>query len=350
MNRIVREMPLTRLGAGLVLAVFCVAATLSAPVDQPLRALDLGGIALLVVPSLAAGFSRVALPVTALAAVAFYALGYASIFAPAPVTVAVFFAVLAGRPREALVTAVVTALGAFGAGLWHGLAPGQAALGPGWIAGWMVAAAAAGEVLRQRRRLVEHAAREGAQRERLRIARELHDSLTHSISVINVQASVSLHLDDRDPAALAVIRDASADALRELRATVEVLRQEPGLQLLDSLADRCRAGGMELAVHVRSGPLPAEVDGAAYRIVQEALANAARHAPGAAVEVRITRTRDVLLVVVSNGPAATPAVVSGGGAGLIGMRERVDALGGNLRTGPHHGGYRVHAALPLDPA
>ncbi|MGA6162539.1 sensor histidine kinase [Amycolatopsis magusensis] len=344
-----------RLAIGFALAAFCVAATLSAPAGRPVRPLDLTGIALLVVPALVAGWTSAALrPVLALtsvSAVAFYALGYASIFAPAPVTVAVFTAVLSGRTRAAWVTAAVTCAGAYAAGLGHGLSAGAAALGPGWIAGWLVAAAAGGEVLRQRRQAWAHERLRAAQQERLRIARELHDSLTHSISVINVQASVAEHLGDRDPAALAVIRAASADALRELRATVGVLRQDqpgPGLARLAGLADRARATGMDLTVRAAPADLPPDVDRAAYRVVQEALANAARHAPGAPVRITVAREKRALRVTVDNGPATASATTTGGGTGLTGLRERASGLGANLHAGPHGDGFRVRATFPLE--
>ncbi|XKK39601.1 histidine kinase [Nocardiopsis sp. ARC36] len=369
---------------GLLLAAFCVAATLSTPAAAPVRPPDALGLALLVVPSLAAGWTtaapRAVLTLTSFAAVGFYALGYSGIFAPAPATTAVLGAASTGFGIQALAAGAAVCVGSFVAGLAHGLAPTTAAVGPGWVAGWTLAACAVGEVLRQRRLLreqerarAEDAARRGAERERLRIARELHDSLTHSISVINVQASVTAHLLDRDPgrvpAALDTIRAASADALRELRSTVEVLRRidpdgapgtepAPGLSRLPLLATRSQAAGLEveMADGLGRAPLAPEVDRAAYRVVQEALANAARHAPGSRVRVEVARDPHALRVTVTNGPAgsapssgtwaglAVPA--PGGGTGLVGMRERVEALGGELSAGPHRGGFCVHAVLP----
>ena len=146
----------------------------------------------------------------------------------------------------------------------------------------------------------EEAARRRAMEERLRIARELHDSLTHSISVIQVQAGVAVHLarkrgEDVPPALLA-IQEAGADAVRELRATLGVLRSEEdgdgsGLSQLDSLVARARAAGLPVTVSVtgEQRPLPPEVDQAAYRIVQEALTNVGRHAGWLAAAVRSVR-------------------------------------------------------------
>ncbi|WP_432252454.1 sensor histidine kinase [Streptomyces sp. HNM1019] len=366
-----------RLVWGAVLAFFCVAATLSVPAGHPVRPMDAGGWLLLVVSAFAAVWAPVALVpvlvVTALAPVGYYALGYQGIFAPAPATVAVLFAVLLGRGAYAVAAASVVCLGSYAAGLGHGLTPGAAAVGPLWVLGWMAAAAGAGEALRKRRQLLEQerlraetAAARGAEQERLRIARELHDSLTHSISVINVQAAVAGHLLEREPeripGALETIRQASSDALHELRSTVEVLRRidpgadpadEPGPSLarLEPLVAGSRAAGLSVAVTVRAADaLPPEVDRAAYRIVQEALSNAARHAPGAHVVVEIGRRGQDFEVTVRNGPARgapDPRVPPGSGQGLVGMRERVDTIGGALHTGAHEGGFRVRAVLPL---
>lgn len=373
------RVPVTRRVAyGLAFAAFCVAATLSAPAGRAVREVDPLGIGLLVVPAMAAGWvtvtTRSVLAITTAAMVAFYALGYGSIFAPAPVTVAVFTAVLLGRGRYAAAAVFAAAAGALAAGLAHGLPPVHAATGPGWIIAWTVAAAAAGAVLRQRRALLEHerhraeeAARHGAERERLRIARELHDTLTHSISVINVQASVAAHLADREPErvpdALGVIRAVSGDALHELRATVEVLRRvdtgvvaadepadEPGpsLERLPELAERTRAAGADVELRLAPGErLPPRADRAVYRIVQESLANAVRHAPGACVRVTVERDDRVVRVTVRNGPPRGEPERPGGGAGLTGMRERAGALGGRLTAGPDGDGFAVHAALPL---
>ena len=212
----------------------------------------------------------------------------------------------------------------------------------------------------------DEAARRMAMEERLRIARELHDSLTHSISVIQVQAGVAVHLARKRgedvPPALAAIQEAGADAARELRATLGVLRSEEdgdgsGLGQLDSLVARARAAGLPVTVTVTGAqrPLPPEVDQAAYRIVQEALTNVSRHAGHACASVRLHYTPETLSVQVDDdgqGPVigtgtSTGARPPGAGLGLVGMRERVSALGGQLQAGPHgDGGFRVRAELP----
>ena len=207
----------------------------------------------------------------------------------------------------------------------------------------------------------EEAARARAMEERLRIARELHDSLTHSISVICVQSGVAVHLarkrgEEVSPALLA-IQEASTDAARELRTTLSALRSDEdggtsGLGHLDSLAARARAAGLPVTVTVTGGErvLPPEVDQAAYRIVQEALNNVSRHAGQACALVHLHYEPNALSIQVDDdgtGPASTASVSPGPGLGLIGMRERVTALGGRLHAGPRDGGgFQVLAEFP----
>jgi len=211
----------------------------------------------------------------------------------------------------------------------------------------------------------DEAAARRAMEERLRIARELHDSLTHSISVIQVQAGVAVHLarkrgEDVSPALLA-IQEAGADAVRELRSTLGVLRSEEdgdgsGLGQLEGLVARARAAGLPVTVTVTGAqrPLPADVDQAAYRIVQEALTNVSRHADHARTTVHLHYTPEALSIQVDDeGNGSKPATrdgnrPSGPGLGLIGMRERVSALGGRLAAGPQEdGGFQVRAELPV---
>ena len=213
-------------------------------------------------------------------------------------------------------------------------------------------------------RTKDEAARRRAVEERLRIARELHDSLTHSISVIQVQAGVAVHLarkrGEEVPPALLAIQEAGADAARELRATLQVLRSaedgdSSGLCQLDSLVARARTAGLPVTVTVTGAerPLPPDVDQAAYRIVQEALTNVSRHAGKACASVRLRYTPDTLTVQVDDdgkgdGTRAAGARAAGPGLGLIGMRERVSALGGRLHAGPRDGGgFQVRAELPV---
>jgi signal transduction histidine kinase len=215
-------------------------------------------------------------------------------------------------------------------------------------------------------RTKDEAARSRALEERLRIARELHDSLTHSISVICVQAGVAVHLarkrgDDVPPALLA-IQEAGTDAARELRTTLSVLRSSEngdssGLGQLDRLVARARAAGLPVTVTVTGTQrtLPPDVDQAAYRIVQEALTNVSRHAGRARASVHLHYTPQTLSVQVDDDGAGTSDVTGNGGGprpggpglGLIGMRERVTALGGRLHAGPRDGGgFAVRAELP----
>ncbi|WP_393062468.1 sensor histidine kinase [Streptomyces sp. LN549] len=208
----------------------------------------------------------------------------------------------------------------------------------------------------------DEAALRRAGEERLRIARELHDSLTHSISIVKLQAGVAVHLARKrgtevEPALLA-IQEASGEAMRELRATLEVLRTdvvEPGtgLDRIGELAERARSAGIALAVTVsgEERPLPVAVDRAAYRIVQEALTNVARHADRAPTTVRLAYGPNALTVHVDDhGPCGPDDTVTAG-TGLTGMRERVTALGGTLAAAPRRaGGFSVHAELPLHTA
>jgi signal transduction histidine kinase len=205
----------------------------------------------------------------------------------------------------------------------------------------------------------DEVARRRAVEERLRIARELHDSLTHSISVIQVQAGVAEHLarkrGEEVPPALLAIHEAGADAARELRATLSVLRSTEdgdcsGLSQLESLVARARAAGLPVTVTVTGAArsLPAEVDQAAYRIVQEALTNVSRHAGLAAASVCLQYTPEGLTVQVDDDGPGGDDRPAGTGLGLVGMRERVSVLGGRLHAGPQDGGgFRVRAELPV---
>ncbi len=208
----------------------------------------------------------------------------------------------------------------------------------------------------------DEAAGRRAVEERLRIARELHDSLTHSISVIRVQAGVAVHLarkrgEDVPPASLA-IQEAGADAARELRTTLSALRSAEdgdgsGRGHLDSLVARARAAGLPVTVTVTGAEraLPPEVDQAAYRIVQEALTNVSRHAGRASADVQLCYSPDAVAIkVADDGPGTSTSAgprPAGPGLGIIGMRERVTGLGGRLHAGPQDGGgFQVRAEFP----
>ncbi|GIJ60259.1 two-component sensor histidine kinase [Virgisporangium aurantiacum] len=199
----------------------------------------------------------------------------------------------------------------------------------------------------------EEAARRRATEERLRIARELHDVLGHHLSMINVQASAALHRPDPDRStqALTAIKQASRETLQELRRTIGILRTDgpvaaPGLDGLDDLVTTARRAGLEIRAELaETRPLPPDVDLAAFRIVQEALTNVTRHAGATAAVVRVRPDRDAVVVEIEDDGTGAPGPA---GAGITGMTERAEALGGTLATGPGPaGGFRVSARLPL---
>jgi signal transduction histidine kinase len=214
----------------------------------------------------------------------------------------------------------------------------------------------------------EELARRAVTEERLRLARELHDVVAHAMSVIAVQSGVGAHVADTQPKeaakALVAIEATSRTALTELRRLLGVLRQEnepqgslapvPGLGDLDGLlAEAGKAGlAVRLQVHGTRPPLPAGVDLSAYRIVQEALTNVVKHAGPATAQVVVGyRDQEIRVEVTDDGRGAVTSVSdgrAGTGHGLIGMRERVQAFGGDLEVGPRPGGgFRVAARLPL---
>jgi signal transduction histidine kinase len=210
-------------------------------------------------------------------------------------------------------------------------------------------------------------ARQAVLEERARIARELHDVVAHHMSVVALQAEAAqFKIPDLPPAALqtfTVIRDAARDALAETRRVVGLLRADdeaperrpqPGLDRLDGVVEGARKAGLTVETTVVGvpRPIPASVDLSAYRIVQEALSNAARHAPGSRARVEVRYGPDLLGISVWNDSSA--AVVAarrpdGGGHGIVGMRERVAMLGGTLSAGQRvDGGFAVVAQLPYD--
>ncbi|HEX5406359.1 MAG TPA: sensor histidine kinase [Pseudonocardiaceae bacterium] len=229
---------------------------------------------------------------------------------------------------------------------------------------WVTIAVTFGTVGRMHRAAVRSSAERAAEADRLRneeqrlsIAREVHDVVAHSLAMINVQAGVAAHVADRRPdeakAALLAIKEASRSALTDLRATLGVLRSgddrtpTPGLGRLPDLVAAASAAGITVVAEGDAGSLPAPVDVAAYRILQECLTNVVRHATDAdAVTVRLARTDDDLEITVLDNGRATPG--GGGGSGLRGMTERARALGGQVSAGPvADGGFQVCARLPV---
>ncbi|MYW89934.1 sensor histidine kinase [Amycolatopsis rubida] len=196
--------------------------------------------------------------------------------------------------------------------------------------------------------------------ERRRIAREMHDVVAHRVSIVALQAgALSVRAKDDETAQLAeVIRESGSAALDELRGILKVLRDDgpeprslpdPTLGGVRQLADDLAAAGARVRASLPEPmpDVPDPIGRAAYRIVQEALTNAAKHAPGTAIEVRLSASDDDLVVEVAN-PLADSSGLPGAGYGVIGMRERVTLTGGTLRAGPDGAGsYRVRAAFPL---
>ncbi|WBB67262.1 histidine kinase [Micromonospora sp. WMMD812] len=230
----------------------------------------------------------------------------------------------------------------------------------------VVTAWTVGNSVRARRGYAEalraHAAAEAVTAERLRIARELHDMVAHSIGVIAIQAGVGARVIDSQPAearsALATIEATSRETLAGLRRTLGALRRPqaesasldptPGLADLDRLVAAAADAGLTVTVRRRgeSGPLPSEVDLAAYRIVQEALTNVIRHAGVPGCRITVEQRPDELTVEVVDDGRGGP--VGGEGHGIVGMRERVALLDGRFHAGPRpDGGFRVAARLPL---
>jgi signal transduction histidine kinase len=211
-------------------------------------------------------------------------------------------------------------------------------------------------------RETERERRLAAAEERTRIARELHDSAGHAINVILVQAGAARLLHERDPArsrlAIATIEEVARSTIGEIDGLVRALREDAGTEepvpadpaALDDLLAHHRAGGLALVTDVRGTHhgLPRGVAWAAYRILQEALTNAARHGPGTA-EVAVSFEPDAVDITVTNpaiNRAASGGTPPGGGHGIVGMRERATLLGGTLQTRTEHGVFRLHASLP----
>ncbi|MGA5817816.1 sensor histidine kinase [Kitasatospora sp. NPDC094028] len=213
-------------------------------------------------------------------------------------------------------------------------------------------------------RAVEH--------ERARIARELHDVVTHNVSMMTIQAGAARKILDRSPEkareAMAAVEAGGRAAMTELRHVMGLLTLEagegddpaagaglspqPGLDRLDALVDGVRQAGLpvELTVIGARRPVPPGVELAAYRVVQEALTNTVKHAGGAEAAVTVEYAADLLRVeVTDSGGRRTGAAATGNGRGLLGLRERLAVYGGTLHTGPRtRGGYRVKALIPLE--
>jgi signal transduction histidine kinase len=229
-----------------------------------------------------------------------------------------------------------------------------------------VVAAQAQERAERAEQTREQEARRRVDAERLRIAREVHDTVAHAIAIINVQAGVTAHVLEKRPEqakeTLRTIERTSARALWELRATLGVLTggsdpddsraPSPGVAQISELAQTAREAGLEVTVDTQAArrEVPSAVDSAAYRILQESLTNVIRHAGQAvAVTVSVRSDDDELMVTVSdNGGGIRSKGDNGGGRGIVGMRERAELLGGTLSAAPRPGGgFEVVARIPL---
>ncbi|UWP79655.1 sensor histidine kinase [Dactylosporangium fulvum] len=363
---------------GVAIGAFLLGDAALAPDAGPVRAID---VALVLAMAAALAVCRrhpvPALGVVTATMLAFHVRVHAGVSAAFAVLGTVYVAAWLGH-RSAVALAGVVFLGGFlardisvaPAGRSGQLIAERTAL----LLGWFLAANVAGLVARQRRayleqveqraieaeRTREEMALRRAGEERLRIARDLHDSLTHSISVIKVQAGIAVHLarkhGEEPSAALLAIQEAGGAAMRELRATLEVLRTPSdadcvGLARVGELAERTRAAGVPVHITVSGQPrdLPAEVDQAGYRVVQEALTNIARHAGPATAEIHVECAPARLTVSVTDDGQASPGRPVTPGVGLRGMRERVTGLGGTLHAAPSDGGgFAVRAVFPLD--
>ena len=233
------------------------------------------------------------------------------------------------------------------------------------LVGGLVAASRRTRTLATEKALADARARVAVAEERARIARELHDVVTHHVNLVVLQAmAASGHLD-RDPERvrqpLQVIERSGREALTEMRRLLGVLREEdaerplapqPGAADVEELVSSARDAGLSVGLEVSGTPrrLPAGLGLTVYRVVQEALTNAARHAAGARVGVSLRYEPDAVDVVVCDDGGQPSGDVVRGGRGLLGMRERVAVCAGTLETGPEpHGGFTVHARLPVPP-
>jgi signal transduction histidine kinase len=361
-----RLVPLSALGVGIIQVV----GSFGAASNQPDRkAIDVLAVVLVLIGPIALAlrdrWPLVAIAASVIAANVYVGFGYpyGPIFLS--VAVALFAAVQQGHRRSAAVLAGLGFVGFVIAGVFDPKANNDVDLVHfAAVAGWLAMLLAIAELVRVRRaqfserqRAAEDEERRRVSEQRLLLAQELHDVLAHNISLINVQASVALHLIDERPEqarpALLNIKAASHDALGELRTALDVLRHgadaprspAPTLADLGALVDGVRAGGIDIDVAVEgtARPLPAAVELAGYRIVQEALTNVTRHARADHVTVRLEYSDGVNIEVLDDGVGGSTEA----GNGIVGMRERAGALGGSVVAGPRRGGgFRVAAHLP----
>ncbi|MER7213703.1 sensor histidine kinase [Streptosporangium sp. NPDC000239] len=361
-------------------------------VQRPLTDLGNLGYVLLVVSGVAvAARRRWPLPVfvtTALASLVYYGLDFPDGPGWLGLYVALYTLAAYGDGRRSLVIAGVgTSVLAIAWLVAAADIEPRAAIGWVWFRiGASVMSAALGESVRSRQviaaeakeraelaeRTREEEARARVDAERLRIAREVHDTVAHAIAIINVQSGVTAHVLDKRPEvareALRTIEQTSSRALREMRAILGVLRDDdgdgdgrapyPGLGQIDELAAKAREAGLDITLEetLPSVPLPSAVGGAAYRILQESITNVIRHVGPTRVTVALSPGIDALEIRVTDEGRRAARHPSGTGdsaepgRGIVGMRERCQLLGGELDAGPlPGGGFEVKARLPLTP-
>ncbi|GAA1755994.1 sensor histidine kinase [Nonomuraea bangladeshensis] len=358
-------------------------------VQRPLTDLGNLGYVLLIVSGLAVAVRRrwpvPVFLVTAFASLAYYTLDFPDGPGWLGLFVALYTVAAYGDGRRSLVTAGVgiSVLAVCWLVAAADVEPGAAI---GWVyfrIGASVMSAALGESVRTRHviaaeaqkraelaeRTREEEARARVDAERLRIAREVHDTVAHAIAIINVQSGVTAHVLDKRPEvareALRAIEQTSSRALREMRAILGVLRDDddgervpyPGLGQIGELTAKAREAGLDVEVEESApgAPLPSAVGGAAYRIVQESITNVVRHVGPTRVTVALRPgIEDLEIRVTDEGRRAAseqrPRGPVGPGRGIVGMRERCQLLGGELDAGPTpDGGFEVRARLPLAP-
>ncbi|MEV0269732.1 sensor histidine kinase [Hamadaea sp. NPDC050747] len=362
-----RRVPGLDVVVAFALTAFMVLVSVAGRVDQPYaRPVSASGIVLLVLAGIAFAVRRVVARTSFVlvtgCVVAYLALDFAGWAVYVAAVASLIGLIFAVPQRRRWVPAVTVA------GLAISVATGRP---EGWDAARMLTIAAvwaaiaifAWRMAEIRRRQIERDAAAQVLDERLRIARDLHDLLSHSLATVSLRAAVGLHLLDQQPdqarEALQAIRITSNDALAQARATLSLVRGEqspptPSLSDLDALVRSVREAGVtvHLDARVADEAVPSAVGQTAYRVAQEALTNVLRHAGASATaRVRVQVVHDQLEIDVtddgvSSGGASSDKVRSPG-HGLSGMAERVAAVGGSLQTGPESSGFAVRARLPL---
>jgi len=336
-----REVVLTVAVAVIVLGVTTVAG-LRQPLAKPLDALGYTWLLVAVIPLL--WRTRYPLLVFAASAVAlwtYYRFGYPS----GPLILAPSIALFTVTTLSGTATAAVAGAIALTAGAGMDLLLYQQVRSI-WLVPWLVGVIGVGTAVRARRAQRQEHARRQEEEARVRVARDVHDVVAHSLAMINVQAGVGAHVADRRPEeakqALLAIRDASRDALTELRQTLALLRSGELGTTLARVPDLA-TGGLRLIIDGKPGLLPADVDATAFRIVQECVTNTVRHATDATtITVTYTRKENTLHLTITDDGQPPEGLTEGNG--LRGMRERAEALGGTVTIEP---GPVIHAELPV---